>query len=274
MDFMQVIGSRRSNRYFQKERQVEREKIQTILEGARLASRAVNVPWAKAIVAYRDRLSQPDIDALKTPFASVEFDLAPVYILWYHDMDARRVAIESSAYPSVASGALQDVGALGPPHGWSHKYVETVVLPEVLMPGLAAGPQRGGSADAALAMTQALLCAVDEGLGACLVPFDEAGAARVFGVPDTWEAVQALLIGYAAESPAAGGQRPRADWDKTFFLGHIDNPFPRDEAVSEALAQQQLIQEPAPLPSRSDEVRALSRGFRLPGGEPTEEVPA
>ncbi|MEE8421409.1 MAG: nitroreductase family protein [Dehalococcoidia bacterium] len=272
MDFMKVVGSRRSIRYFELERPVEREKIQTILEGARLASRAVNVPWAKAIVGYRDQLSQDERDELKTPFASVEFDLAPVYILWYHDMDARRVAIESSAYPSVASGTLQDVGALGPPHGWSHKYVTDVILPDVLMPGLAAGPQRGGSADAALAMTQAYLCAVDEGLGACLVPFDEEGAARVFGVPDTWESIQALLIGYPAEAPEAGGQRPRKSWDETMFLGHVDKPYPRDAAVTEALTEQQLIQKPAPFPWRSDEVRALSRGFRLPGGEPLEDV--
>ncbi|MDP6607277.1 MAG: nitroreductase family protein [Dehalococcoidia bacterium] len=272
MEFLNVIGSRRSIRYFQQGRAVEREKIQTILEGARLASRAVNVPWAKAIVAYRDRLTQDEIDSLKTPFASVEFDLAPVYILWYHDMDARRVAIESSAYPSVASGTLQDIGALGPPHGWSHKYVQEVVLPEVLMPGLSAGPQRGGNADAAVAMTQGLLCAVEEGLGACLAPFNEAGAAEVFGVPDTWEPVQAMLVGYSAESPQAGGQRPRADWDKTFFLGHVDKPYPRDPAVTESMKEQGLIQEPSPIPWRSDEVRALSRGFRLPGGEPVEET--
>lgn len=268
MEFLKTVGSRRSIRYFQQGREVERDKIQVILEAARLASRAVNVPWGKAIVAYRDRLSPEDRDALKTPIASVEYDLAPVYILWYHDMAARAHAIDSSAYPSVASGALQDLGALGPPHGWSRKYVEEVILPDVLMAGLQVTPQRGGNADASMAMMQAYLCAVDEGLGACLAPFDEEAAARIFEVPETWEAVHALLIGYPAEPPEAAGQSPRPPWDETFFLGHVDQPFPRDEAVTERLREQGLIQDPAPLPWRADEVRALSRGFRLPGGDP------
>ena len=40
-----------------------------------------------------------------------------------------------------------NVGAIGPPHGWSDRYVQEVVLPEVLMPGLGAGIQRGGNPD-------------------------------------------------------------------------------------------------------------------------------
>ena len=53
MEFKEVIGSRRSIRYYAPWRPVEREKIQTILEAARLASRAVNADWAKAIVVMR-----------------------------------------------------------------------------------------------------------------------------------------------------------------------------------------------------------------------------
>src|SRR5690606_22117057 len=105
-----------------------------------------------------------------------------------------------------ASGALQDTGAIGPGHGWSRKYVEQVILPEVLTPGLESGPQRGGNPDASLAMQQAYLAAVDEGLGACLVPFDEDAARRLFGVPEAWEPVLAMMLGYSVESPEAGGQ--------------------------------------------------------------------
>lgn len=152
MQLKEVIGSRRSIRYFDPDRPVEREKIQTILEAGLLSSRAVNVAWGKGIVIYREQLTDGQRASLCTPFASKEFDLAPVYILWYHDMDARRTAIDGSRYPAVASGALQDIGALGPPHGWSRKYVEKVVLPEVLTPGLSAGPQRGGNPDSALAL--------------------------------------------------------------------------------------------------------------------------
>jgi nitroreductase len=268
MEFMQVLGSRRSVRYFEAERPVEREKIETVLQAARLASRAMNVPWGKGIVVYRDALTPEERDALKTPFAAVEFDLAPVYLLWYHDMDARRVALAGAQYPAVPSGVLQETAVYGPPHGWSRKYVERVIVPEVLTPGLESGPSRGGNADAGLALMQAYLAAVDEGLGACLVPFDEAGAARVLGVPDTWEPVLALLLGYSVESPEAGGQRPRPPWQETFFDGHSDRPFQRDPEVVASLEAAGLVQTPAPIPWRAEEVRALSRGFALPGGEP------
>lgn len=261
MEFRDVIASRRSVRFFEAERPVAREKIQRILEAALLASRAVNVPWGKAIVVYRDQLTRAERDSLKTPFASAEFELAPVWLLWYHDMDARRVAIEGSRWPAVASGALQDIVALGPPHGWSRKYVEEVVLPEVLTPGLAGPPQRGGNPDASLALEQAYLAAVDEGLTGCLVPFDEGAAAGLFGVPETWEPLLALLLGHSVESPEAGGQRPRPAWETMFFDGNIATPFPRDPAVAARTTQMS-----APLPWRAEEVRALSRGAGLPGG--------
>lgn len=264
MEMRKVFGSLREVRYFEAERPVEREKIQVILQAARVASRAVNVPWAKGLVLYRDQLTQEERDSLKTPYASVEFDLAPAYILWYHDMDARRVAIEGRRYPAVASGALQDIGAIGPGHGWSHKYVEEVILPEVLTPGLADGPQRGGNADAALAMQQAYLAAVDEGLGACLVPFNEEAAQRHFNVPETWEAIAAMPIGYSVESPEAGGQPPRPPWESMFFDGSLQTPFERDPAVTEELERSGLIQQQAPIDWRKREVRALSRGYRLP----------
>ena len=271
MEFAQVIGKRRSVRYFETARPVERRKIQTVLEAARLCSRAMNVPWGKGLVVYHEQLTQEERDRLKTPFAGAEFDLAPVYILWYYDLDASRIALEGARYPAVPSGVLQDIAAYGPPHGWSHKYVSEVVLPEVLMPGLGRGPQRGGNADAALALEQAHLAAIDEGLAACLVPFDEAGAAELFKVPDYWEPVMALLLGYSVESLEAGGQEPRKPWDEVCFDGNVHTPFRRDPEVTAELERAGMIQTPAPLPWRAAEVRALSRGFGLPGGDAVEE---
>lgn len=264
MEFRRVVGSMRQVRFFEAERAVEREKIQVVLQAARIASRAVNVPWAKAIVVYRDQLTADERDALKTPFATVEFDLAPVYMLWYHDMDARRTAIEGSRYPAVASGALQDIGAIGPAHGWSHRYVQEVILPEVLTPGLESGPQRGGNADASLAMQQACLAAVDEGLGTCLLPFNEQAAREILGAPDAWEGIMALLLGYSVESPEAGGQPPRPAWESMFFDGSLERPFRRDPEVTAELERDGMIQDPGPFEWRRAEVRALSRGFRLP----------
>jgi nitroreductase len=275
VEYFEVLGTRRSIRYFDPDRTVERDKIEAVLQAARFSSRAMNVPWGKGIVVYREELSEQERNRLKTPFATVEFDLAPVYLLWFNDTSAREKALEGNHYPTVPSGVLQDTAIYGPPHGWSVKYVEKVVLPEVLMPGFGRRI-RGGNADAALALTQAYLTAVDEGLGACLAPFDEAGAREVAGAPDFFEPVSALLLGYAAESPEGGGQRPRADWETLFFDGDAQTPYRRDPEVTAELERKGLVQEPAPLPWRGDEVRALSRGLGLEGGgieAPKGEIP-
>src|SRR5688572_30021027 len=115
MDFKQVVGRYRNFQYFLPYRPVEREKVQTILEAARLCSRAVNVPFGKAIVTYRTALTDEERRSLKTPVTAALFDVAPVYIFWFHDMDARGKAIRERRWPTVASGALVELGALGPP---------------------------------------------------------------------------------------------------------------------------------------------------------------
>ncbi len=143
--------------------------------------------------------------------------------------------------------------------------MERVVVPQVLMPGLG-NRVRGGNADTGMALMQGYLAAVDEGLGACLVPFDEAGARRVVDVPEDFEPAAALLIGYPAESPEAGGQRPHGAWEECFFDRDTNTPFPRDSKVTAKLEEAGLLQTAAPLAWRDDEVRALSRGLGLAGG--------
>lgn len=259
MEFKQTVGRQRTFQYFLPWRPVERDKLQVILEAGRLASRAVNTAFSKAIVAYRDSLTPDERAALTTPLSATLFDLAPVYIFWYHDMDARRQAVEERKWPTVASGALVEVGALGPPHGWSHRYVQEVILPEVLTPGLESGPQRGGNPDAALAMEQGLLAAFDEGLAAVLAPFDEDGARRVLRVPNTWEALQVMFVGYPADSWEVAGQEPRPPFEEVFFEQSVGTPFTRDPKVHEQLQLAGLVQRPGPLPWREREVRAVSR---------------
>lgn len=72
------------------------------------------------------------------------------------------------------------------------------------------------------------------------------------------------LVGYPAESSEAGGQRPREPFEEDFFQMRYGEPFPRDPAVVRALEDAGMIQTPAPLPWRKEEVRALSRMFGLP----------
>src|SRR4051812_32200267 len=67
MEFKEVVGRRRSIRYFLPWRPVPHEKIQIILEAARLASRAGNADFARAIVVERDKLAKADLQALTLP---------------------------------------------------------------------------------------------------------------------------------------------------------------------------------------------------------------
>lgn len=261
MEFKRVVGSRRSIRYYQPWRPVEPAKIQTILEAARLASRAVNAAFAKAIVVYRDRLSVEDRASLKTPTTTAQLDLAPVWILWYGDLGCIRKTNQGQTLKQ-----LIDAGALNPSHGWSYRYVEKVIWAQILKP-ISDAVERlvpFVAAEASLAICQALLCAVDEGLGTQLTAFNTEAAKRLFEVPDEWMPLSAQLVGYPAESPEAGGQRPREPFEEDFFEMRYGNPFPRDPAVVRALEEAGMIQAPAPLPWRRDEVRALSRMFGLP----------
>ena len=261
MEFKRVVGSRRSIRYYQPWRPVEREKIQACLEAARLASRAVNAPFVKAIVVYRDELTVGQRESLKTPTTTAQLDLAPVWIMWYANLGA---VVDTNGGATLKQ--LVDVGALNPSHGWSYSYVENVVWAQVLKPmndnPAALVPFVMG--EAGLAVCQSLLCAVDEGLGTQLTAANSAVQKQILKPPDTWAFMYAQLLGYPAESADAGGQRPREPFEEDFFEMEFGKPFQRDPKVVEALAEAGMIQAPAPQPWRKDEVRALSRAFGLP----------
>ncbi len=66
MEFKEVLGRRRSIRFFEPDKPVEREKIQTLLEAARISSCAVNAHWLRAVVMERDKLPEDKLEAMKT----------------------------------------------------------------------------------------------------------------------------------------------------------------------------------------------------------------
>jgi nitroreductase len=261
MEFKEVVGRRRSIRYFQSWRPVEREKIQIMLEAARLSSCAVNASFMRAVVVFRDNLDRATLDALKTPVSGLNIELAPVHIYIYVDM---------KAYISAQARLKQlvDVGALNATHGWSHKFVDEFVWPNILKP-LAdntnlAYVAASAASDVGLATCQAMLAAVDEGLGVCLSAFVADPVKKVVNPPDHWMPLWVLLVGYPAESWEAGGQRPRPPLGEQFFEGNCGSPFKPDPKVTEQLKAQKMIQRPAPLSWRKEEVKALARMFGLP----------
>jgi nitroreductase len=258
MEFKEVVGRRRSIRYFQSWRPVEREKIQIMLEAARQASCAVNATFMKAIVVERDKLDQGTIEALKTP-VSGQIELAPIHIYTYADTHAF----------NGAQGRLKklvDVGALNASLGWSHKFVDEFVWPNILRPLAENIPQSIAlvAGDVGVAVCQAMLAGVDEGLGVCLTAFVPEPVKKVLHVPNHWVPLWCLLVGYPAESWEAGGQRPRPPMEEIYFEGKYGTPFKPDPKVTEELKEKKLLTAPAPLPWRKAEVKAMAQLFGLP----------
>jgi nitroreductase len=259
MEFKEVVGNRRSIRYFQPWRPVEKEKIQVMLEAARLASRAVNAPFYRVVVMERDELSLEQRDSLRTPTTTTDLDLAPLYMFWFIDPTA------PNRGPKTLK-QLVDVGALNASHGWSHAYVDEVIFPHVLQP-LMKTPEAAiavAACEAGFAMYQAMLAAVDEGLGVCLHAFTADKIKEVIKPPDHLIPIWVLLVGYPAEDPLTGGQRPREALSETCFWGSFEHPIESDPKVVAYLEEKKMIQPKAPAPWRMQEVAALSRMFGLP----------
>jgi hypothetical protein len=90
---------------------------------------------------------------------------------------------------------------------------------------------------------------------------------EVLAVPERFVPVWLQLVGYPAESPEAGGQLPRGSLDDLFAMRRWGTPFGRDEGVlqlEEEEEEEGLLQEPAPLPWRFEELNRLSTMFGMP----------
>ena len=250
-ELLQVMGNRRSIRYFEPDKPVEREKIQIMLEAMNRASRAVNADFVKAVVVYRDELEPDVLEQLKTPTTTAEIDMAPVHMFCYLDL----------SYTDGAQGRLKELVQLG-----AETYVDEVVWATVLKP-IASDPgilSYIGAIDAGVAINQGMLAAVDQGLGVCLHAFNTDVAKKALGIPDHWLPLHLLLVGYPAEDPLTGGQRPRRPLSSQFFMGNASTPWEEIPAVTEQLKQAGLIQPPVDAEKRRAEVRSLAQRFGLP----------
>jgi hypothetical protein len=105
---------------------------------------------------------------------------------------------------------------------------------------------------------------VDEGLGVCLHAYNAEPVKAAFGLPEHWVPCWVLLVGYPAEHPQTGGQRPRRSISASAYLNNLDTPWPEDPTTTERLKREGLIQDPVDVPTRMEEVRGLAQRFGLP----------
>jgi hypothetical protein len=278
MELKQVVGLRRSIRFWQPWRPVEHEKLQAILEAVHRAPRILEIDFVRAVVMRLDELSPEELATMKTPTTTTQLDLCPVLLWIFADMEAIEGAAENLR-------ELMRVGALPASHGWTEERLASTVMPEVYdgimsdqarMPILWPGPAGGEPATyprellrlarsaIGMAQTYAMLAAVDEGLGVQLSWVTPGAPRKIMQIPETWLGDNPVFIGYASEDIEAGGQRPREPLEDDFHEGRYGRPFRSDPATVTRLRETGMIRDPLPAAERLAELHRLARMFGLP----------
>jgi len=258
MELREVIGRRRSIRFLLPHKPVEPHKVQRMLEAARIASHWGNVQSLRAVVVFRDSAPQAVLEAITAPVAGFQVRLAPVVIVWY--LDTAAVDEQSDRLRE-----LLRAGALGFGEG-KHEALEKQLIPifaamreKLKEPGL-------GEVDCGQGIAQATLVAFEQGLGTCCLGTPNTDKIRErLGLPETCRILLLQTVGYPAESPEAGGQRPRQPFEKLFHLNGYGSPFPRDPEVVAELERDRMLQTQAPAPWREAELEYLKRALGIKG---------
>jgi len=254
MELKEILGRRRTIRFFLPHRPVERAKIQKMLEAARRASCVGNVNNTSAIVIWKENASPDLLKALTPPLGYQQMQTAPAFIFWYAETsayqvdkwiddiknlaDQGRIGVEPESTKAMVEKGLRAA--------FSATWEQMAVAPLAFM-------------DVGQAICQATLVAYDEGLGTCCI--EQVG--KLLDLPETAVPVCLLAVGYPAESWEAGGQTRKAPFESLFFEDTHGKPFAPDPAVEEELRAQKLIQQEAPLPWRAAEMEYLMKALGL-----------
>jgi nitroreductase len=258
VELREVIGRRRSMRFLLPYKPVEPEKIQRMLEAARIASHWGNVQSLRAVVVFRDSAPQETLDAITAPIAGFQIRRAPVVIVWY---------LETAAVDDQANRLreLLKAGALGFGEGKEEALekqlipIFTNMLERMKEPGL-------NEIDCGQGIAQATLMAFEQGLGTCLLGTGNGEKIRQnLGLPESCRVLLLQTVGYPAESPEAGGQRPRQPFEALFQMNGYGNPFPRNPDVVAELEGDKMLQDPAPAPWREAELEYLQNALGIKG---------
>lgn len=259
MELKQVVGNRRTIRYYLPFRPVESEKIQKMLEAARRASCVGNVNNTRAVVIWKEKASEALIKAITPPLGYQQMQTAPCFIMWYHD----KAAYEVNKW-------IQDLNNLAETRRIGSDVEETkAVIEKFLRPAFGASWQQMAEAplafmDVGQAIAQATLVAYDEGLATCCMSsprLEQVG--KLLKLPDTAIPMCLQSVGYPAESWEAGGQTVKAPYESLFFEMEYGKPFKLSAKAEEELKQAGMIQQPAPLPWREAELKYVQQALNL-----------
>lgn len=261
MELKQVIGRRRSIRFYLPHRPVERSKVQMMLEAARRASCVGNVNNTGAVVIWRDTAAPELLRRITPPLGYQQMQTAPLFILWYADTTAYQIDRWVGAMLDLA-----DQRRIGVDPESTKQQIDHVLRPlfDAVWQEMAVSPL--AYMDVGQAVAQATLVAYDEGLGTCCMSSPRLDqVAQLLELPDTVVPVCLQSVGYPAESWEAGGQTRKASFSQLFHEGCHGIPFEPDDAVDDELRAAGLIQREAPLPWRDEELRYVMQALGLEG---------
>jgi nitroreductase len=273
VELKEVIGWRRSIRFYWPYRPVERAKVEKMLEAARRASCVGNVNNTRAVVVWRDQASPQLLKALTPPLGYQQMQTAPCFIIWYSDA----AAYAPEAWIGNIKG-LADMRRMGSDIEATKRQIDKSLRPlfTAMWPQAAVAPL--AFMDLGQAVAQATLVAYDEGLGTCLMsgPMMLDRVTKLLKLPETATIVCVMSVGYPAESRLAGGQTVKAPFESLFSEMEYGRPMKLSSRTEEELKQAKLIQEQAPLPWREEELKTVVRALgieedRQIGISPTEE---
>ncbi len=259
MELKEAIGRRRSMRFLAPYRPVEREKIQKMLEAARQCSFWGNVRALRATVIEKASAPKEILDAMPegSALAGFQLRLAPVIIVWWVDWQAIKVQGDRLH-------ELVEAGAAGIDRKDSHRYLDEKLIPFFQAAGDNLKTTGMTEMDCGQGIAHATLVAFEEGLGTCLLGLPaHKKLKRALRLPEDSKLLCVQTVGYPAEQPEAGGQRPRLPFEDMFSLNAVGNPFPRDAKVVEELERAKLIQPQAPLPWRFEELKYLAKALDI-----------
>jgi len=269
MELKQAIGIRRTIRFYNPCRKVEREKIQKMLEAARLGSFWGNVQALRAIVMFRDSSPAEAWDALVAPLGTAQLRHAPVVILWYWVEEA--IYDRKTGYPTQGDRLheLIEARVMGVNKETEHQFLDTVLIPYfkqnydgLMQTGLT-------DMDCGQGIAQATLVAYEEGLGTCCIGTGSLDGPRerkmrkLFKLPESAHLLVLMTVGYPLEQRDAGGQRPKLPFEQLYFINEHGKPFARDSKVVEELKRDGMIQAPAPLEYRQQELEFLHKALDI-----------
>jgi nitroreductase len=229
-----------------------------MLEAARIASHWGNVQSLRAVVVFRDSADKETLEALMAPIAGFQIRRAPVVIVWY---------VETAAVDNQADRLreLLKAGALGFGEG-KEDALENQLIP--VFDGILENMKQPGmcEVDCGQGIAQATLMAYEMGLGCCCLgtPFTEKIRDNL-GLPETSRVLLLQTVGYPAEDPEAGGQRPRLPFEQLFHMNKFGKAFPRAQEVVDELERDGMFQAPGPLPYREEELDFLQRALDIKG---------